>query len=57
MELWLKGLIAAACVAIVVGVGYYITQDRQSRPSQAELMRQQNDDMERRIRAYREQNN
>jgi putative exporter of polyketide antibiotics len=51
MEKWLKALVATACIAVLVGVGYFIVRDQQNRPGAVEMLRQQNDDLERRIKA------
>lgn len=49
MDTSLKALMAVTCLTVIVGVGYYIVRDQQSRPSQVDILRQQNDDLERRL--------
>ncbi|MGN6307321.1 MAG: hypothetical protein ACTHNH_21090 [Mesorhizobium sp.] len=41
MDNTLKGLIAATCIVIIAGVGYFVWRDYSGRPSKTEVLLQQ----------------
>lgn len=52
MDNWLKGLVGAACIAVIGGVLYFVVGDMADRPSETDRILQNHEDVLKRIDAY-----